>query len=341
MNTYGLRKLLLCLLIFFAAASGGAVSPAAGGPPPASPETLPPADALQGKAEEIRPKVGFVLQRVGNHYEPVLHLHDAFRLPGTSITFGSYVYLIPEDEELGVPKWGYLLDNGRFFYLNEYASSDYDRTYALSGTYFVVDGSAGGSGVCRTMYLFKFTKNSMKVLDRIEEDEEAHSPPAFMSDYPGEPTYGHIPTEEDRDKRVPVWIITERDRQGHPLTRLEVCRDLPPTVLGPREFEVFHLYLKIVNDRLRVALDPDLYETIFNSLGEAGGPNSRSTEYYVSGFLAKKLSLASIKAELAGNKDRQWLLDYLRYVKQWDAGYHTRHWWDPMPRFVEHKLNRR
>ena len=340
MNTHKFGKLLLCLVVFFAAASGGAVSPAAGGPPPARSETPPPADA-QGKAEEIRPKVGFVLQRVGDRYGPVLHYSEAFRLPGTSMRFGPYIYLIPEDEELGVPKWGYLLDNGRFFYLNEYASSDDDPNYALSGTYFVVDGSTGGSGINRTMYLFKFTKNSMKVLDRIEEDYNAHSPPAFFSDYPGEPEHGNIPTGEDRDEGVPVWIITEWDTQDHPLIKLEVGRDLPPTSLGPREFEVFHLYLKIVNDRLRVALDPDLYETIFRSLGEGGGPNSRSTEYYVSGFLAKKLSLASIKAELAGNKDRQWLLHYLRYVKQWDAGYHTRHWWDPMPRFVEYKLNRR
>ena len=83
---------------------------------------------------------------------------------------------------------------------------------------------------------------------------------------------------------MPVWVISEKDRQGHPLIRLVAVRDLPPTVLGPEELEVFHTYLKIVDGRLRVALDPDLYVTIFNSLGDGGGPYSRSTEYYVFRF---------------------------------------------------------
>ena len=159
-----------------------------------------------------------------------------------------------------------------------------------------------------------------------------------MSDYPGKPAYGHeIGTEHDD---VPVWVIAEKDVHGHPLIRLKMIRDLPPTALGPYEIEAFHLYLKIVNGKLRIALDPEIYEPLFDSVKDAGGPGPRSNEYYVSGFLAGKLSLARIKAELAGNEDREWLVDSLKHVRRWDAALHERYGY-PLPRIIEYKLNGR
>jgi hypothetical protein len=338
MKACGIGKLISCLSVCLVAAVGGSASypgmAALGGS-----DTAPPAESTQAKPVElIRPKVGFVLQRVGARYEPVLHYHQAFRLPGTSMRFGSYRYLIPEDEELGAPKWGFLRDDGKFFYVNEYAASDSDPHYALAGNYFIVDGGAGGSGICRSMYLFRHDKDFMRLIDVVDETYEAFSPPGFISDYPGEPAYGHrLGTKHDD---VPVWVITEKDRQGHPLIRLSMIRDLPPPFLGPQEFEVFHIYLKIVNGRLRVALDPGLYETLFDSVKEEGGPDSRSTEYYVSGFLSGKLSLARIKAELGDKKHRQWLVDSLRHVRRWDEALHKRYG-HPLPRVIEYKLNRR
>jgi hypothetical protein len=306
----------------------------------AASDAAPPSDAAQGKAVElIRPKVGFVLQRVGNRYEPVVHYDETFRLPGTHMRFAAYTYLVPDNEIVGEPRYGFLLDDGRFYYLDEPSAPVGNAQYGLIGDYFVVDGSAcGASGLSRTMYLFRYDKDFMRLIDVVDETHEAFSPPGFMSDYPGKPAYGHELSEESND--VPVWVITEKDRQGHPLIRLEMVRDLPPTVLGPEEFEVFHLYLKIVNGRLRVALDPGLYETLFDSVKETGGPDSRSTEYYVSGFLSGKLSLARIKADLGGKKHRQWLVDYLRHVRRWDEALHKRYG-DPWPRIVEYKLNRR
>jgi hypothetical protein len=285
----------------------------------------------------IRPKKGFELQRVGNRYEPVVSCYEAFRLPGTRMRFGAYRYLIPEDEELGVPKYGFLRDDGKFFYVDEWVASDGDPEYALSGNYFVVSGCEGNCASW-SMYLFTYDSRSATLIDKIEEPLGRFAPPGFMSDYPGKPVCGHeLGTGHDD---VPVWMIEEKDRQGHALIRLRMVRNLPPTVLGPVEFEVFHLYLKIAGGRLRIALDPDLYEPLFNSLGEAGGPQSRSTEYYVSGFLSGKLTLARIKAELAGKKHRQWLVDSLKHIRKWDAALHYR-MGHPLPRITEYKLNRR
>jgi len=336
----GLKKPFFCLwvcLVTVAAGTGILAGRAIGA---AGPEPAAPREAAPEAAKQIRPKVGFVLQKIGDNWEPERHYHEPFRLPGTHIRFGSFRYLIPEDEELGAPKFGFLRDDGRFFYVRETAAPDSNLHYALSGNCFVVDGGAGGSGICRSMYLFKYDKDSMRLLDKIEEpDGGEFSPLGFISSYPGEPSYGHRIGKGHKD--VPVWVISEKDRQGHPLIRLVAVRDLPPTVLGPEEFEAFHIYLKIVNGRLRVALDPDLYVTIFNSLGDGGGgPYSRSAEYYVSGLLAHKLSLARIRAELANNKDRLWLLDSLRHVKRWDAELHQRNG-KTFPKIREYELNGR
>ena len=106
---------------------------------------------------------------------------EAFRLPGTSIRFGPFTYFSPMDEELGVPKWGFLRDDGRFFYLNEPFAQSGDSQYALTGSYFIVDGGAGGSGICRTMYLFRHDRDSMRLLDMIEETYNDFSPPPFSN----------------------------------------------------------------------------------------------------------------------------------------------------------------
>ena len=178
----------------------------------------------------------------------------------------------------------------------------------------------------------------MKLLDMIQETHFAIPFFDFWSDYAGKPAYGHEVGAGHHE--VPVWIIGEKDRQGHPLLRLKMARDVPLAFSDAQEFEVFHIYLKIAGGRLRVALDPDLYEPVFGGLGEAGGPRSRSTEYYVSGFLTGKLSLARIKAELASNKRRRWIVNILRQVKKWDAALHNRYG-ERMPRIVEYKLNGR
>ncbi len=339
MKAWGIRKILSCLAVCLVAAVGGSASLYTGTTAFAGLSSATSVEGAQMPAKLIRPKKGFELQRVGNRYEPVVHYDETFRLPGTRMRFGPFKYFTPEDEELAVPKYGFLLDDGRFFYVDEYAASDSDPTYALIGNYFIVDGGVSdGACICRSMYLFTYDDHSARLIDKIEEQLWRVAPPGFMSDYPGKPAYGHeIGTEHDD---VPVWVIVEKDVHGHPLIRLKMIRDLPPTALGPHEIEAFHLYLKIVNGKLRIALDPEIYEPLFDGVKDAGGPGPRSNEYYVSGFLAGKLSLARIKAELAGNEDREWLVDSLKHVRRWDAALHERYG-HPLPRIIEYKLNGR
>lgn len=333
MNVLGFKKLFFCLWICLITVAAGTSLLAGRAIAAPEPEPASPGEAAPEAARQIRPNIGFVLHQVGGRWEPVPHYYEMFRLPGTDVRFGSFTYLIPEDEELGVPRYGFLRDDGRFFFVNERVASDGEPQYALSGNYFVVGGCEGNCASW-SMYLFSYERDSMKLLDKIEEPEDS-SPPGFMADYPGKPAYGHeIGTGHDD---VPVWLISEKDRQGHPLIRLRMIRNLPLPFLGPEEFEVFHIYLKIVNGRLRVALEPELYETLFNSLGDGGGPYSRSTEYYVSGLLAHKLSLSSIKAELVNDRERLWLVRSLEHVKNWDAALHYRYG-HPLPTIIEYTL---
>ena len=340
MNKCGSKKLLFFLSVCMVAVAGGSGLiyggiAAAGGSGAAQTE-----EGAREPVRQIPPKgfEGFEVQKVGSRYEPVAHDYEAFRLPGTGMRFAAYTYLSPWDEETGVPTYGFLLDDGRFFYVNEEAAASGNPHYALSGSYFIVDGSAfEENSISRSMYLFRYDKHSARLLDMIGELYKDWAPSGFLSDYPGKPAYGHDLTGEGKD--VPVWIITEKDHRGRPLIRLKMIRDIPLIARGPEEFECFHLYLRIVGGRLRVALDPWLYETLFDSVKEEGGPGSKPTEYYVSGFLAGKLSLARIKAELAGSKKRQWVVDILGHVKKWDWALHNRYW-APLPKMVEYKLNR-
>lgn len=329
-----LRKSSVCLIVCFILIFAGSVLHG---------DTTSGRDSTQ-PSEEIKPKVrGFGLMKIGSHYEPEPHYDKPFRIPETTMRFGAYRYFDPEDEEIGKPMWGYLRDDGRFFYVKEPYAPDGDSQYGLSGNYFVVDGGSGGSGICRSMYLFEYGRNSMRLLDVIEEGGRALSALAFMSDYPGKPAYGEVTSEIRNEPDVPVWLINEKDRHGRPLIRLVMVRDLPPPNLGPEKFEIFHIYLRIAKGKLRVALDPYLYETIFNSLGDGGGAGSRSNEYYASGFLAGKLTLAQIKAELEADKDRPWrlwLVDSLKQVKKWDRELHRRLGY-PVPKIVEYKLSPR
>jgi hypothetical protein len=103
-NACGFRKLLPYLLAFLAAFAQGAASPFGGTIALAGSDTAPPAESQAKPEEVIQPKVGFVLQRSGDRWEPVLHYSHAFRLPGTNMRFGPYIYFTPEDEDIGVPR---------------------------------------------------------------------------------------------------------------------------------------------------------------------------------------------------------------------------------------------
>jgi hypothetical protein len=84
------------------------------------------------------------MKRVGSRCEPVVHYDNSvFRLPGTQMTFAAYTCLTPE-WPTGLPRCGFLFDDGRFFYVKEVSASFGDAHYALGDGYFVVDGFPSG-----------------------------------------------------------------------------------------------------------------------------------------------------------------------------------------------------
>jgi hypothetical protein len=336
------------------------------------------ADGTSGGAVRIRKlpppprftEEGFEVKRVGSRDEPVVRYGPSvFRLPGTQMTFAAYSYLTPKDD-LPFPKYGFFFDDGRFFYVDEIAASHGDAQYALCNGYFIVDGLAHHGNSNRSMYLFEYNKNSVKLLDMIGMAYIADHGLDFASRYPGKPTYGHEITLGSKD--TPVWVIMDRDRHSNPLIRIEIIRgnfdadlfDLSykialervkgnkdpefnrPLIEGGRTtYDTFTLYLRIVtpsegHPKLQVALDPELYKPLFDAVKEACKDELRPVGYYTYGFLAGQLYLDQIRAEIADSKARKYIVDILENVDTWDAALHERSD-EPLPKIVEYKLERR
>jgi hypothetical protein len=213
------------------------------------------------------------------------------------------------------------------------------------------------------MYLFGYDKDSVRLLDIIgDEFVSAHGLLQFVSDYPGKPEYGHELTVGSTD--TPVWVIKERDGRGNPLVRIKLYHDpfdyglykfYTDRGIDADKYEELHLYVKIqASDeggarrkagrdkraaRLRVALDPEIYRPLFDSIRGMQKAGVRPAGYYVYGFLAGRFDLSHIRADLGDNKLRRYIVDMLEEVGKWDAAAHDRS--EPVPRIVEYKFKRR
>ncbi len=323
------------------------------------------AERIRRLPERPRPtEEGFEVKKVGSHYEPVVDFDPSvFRLPGTQMTFAEYTYL-PPGEDIGA-KYGFLVDDGRLFYVDEIDASGGDAQYALVDGYFVVDGYAfASSGHGRSMYLFKYGKDWVRLLDMIGDGFAADHGYEFVSDYPGKPAYGEVITVGY--KHAPVWVIRERDSRGDPLIRVKIYHDpfsydlykfYTDRNIDPDKYEEIQLYLKVEipagSDgipakagpderaaRLRVALDPEIYRPLFNSIRDVQKAGVRPAGYYVYGFLSGQFDLSHIKAELKDNKLRHDIVDMLANADNWDAAAHERSG-EPLPKIVEYRFKRR
>jgi len=353
------NRFLFCLPVVLAAITLGPVLLYGQRAQDPGPDTAPLTPGIAEKAPPAQVREGFEEKKVGSRYEPVPDDDFlVFRLPGTRMTFATYAYHMPGDD-MPFPKYGFLFDDGRLFYVDEVGASDGDAHYALSDGYFVVDGFAHDStGHDRSMYLFRYGKDSVSLLDIIGGEFATRYRFEFRSNYPGKPAYGHEITLESTD--TPVWVIKDRDSRGNPLIRVKLYHD--PFVsalydfykkkgLDPNEFEELHLYVKIVTPeaggapaqrvaRLQVALDHEIYKPLFDRVRQVRKAGIRPVGYYVYGFLAGQIDLAHIKAELADNKLRRYVVDMLEGAGSWDAVAHYR-LGTPMPEMAEYELERR
>jgi len=310
--------------------------------------------------ERPHPKApeGFEMRWVGNHCEPVvndIHRHEVFKLPGTEMTFAAYDYIIPGDL-LPEPVAGFLVDHTRFYYVDDLNAPVDDPRYGVVADYFIVQGNppgASGTGHAHSMYLFQYDKNSVRLCDAIEDPYIGRHAFGFVSDYPGKPAYGHESTTIQQTDKTPVWLIRERDTRNNPLIKVHLYQVfLDPGLeefyeekgLDLDQYHAFDLWLKIVTPkgrrpRLQVDLDPETYGPAFESTKNVSKNGVRPAGYYVYGFLAGRLDLASIRAELADVKGRGYIVDILRNTRTWDAAFHNSS--GPFPKVIEYKLKRR
>ncbi len=91
---------------------------------------------------------------------------------------------------------------------------------------------------------------------------------------------------------------------------------------------------------LQLALGPEIYKPLFDSVRDVRKAGVRPAAYYIHGFLAGQLDLPGIAAELTDIKGRRYIVDILKDVDKWDAAFH-RHSDEPLPKIVEYKLERR
>ena len=249
--------------------------------------------------------------------------------------------------------------------MDEVAASDGDARYALGDGYFIVDGYAFTASHDRSMYLFAYGKDCTRLLDMIGDDFVAKRGFEFVSNYPGKPAYGEEITEGYQ--HTPVWVIKEKDGRGNPPIRIRLYHDpfsndlydfYANKGLDPEKFEELHLYVKVETPEgggrvlakaghgkraahLRVAIDPEIYRPLFDGVREVRQAGVRPAGYYVYGFLSGQLDLPRIKAELADNKLRHYVVDFLEDVGNWDAAAHDRSEEQPVPEVVEYKLKER
>jgi len=255
---------------------------------------------------------GFKLIKVNSHYEPELVVKPAITLPGTNIKAGSYIYFKSDGMEIG--RLGFLMSSEKFYFVqsSEYNLIAPDFNYGVYNGYFVMDASgyASTSGHNRLMFLFKYNKDSVQLLDVIGKAYVGLYGMDFMS-------------VSDRQKNCitncpPGRIfLKDIDHNGNPEIKLI-------NSMGNR-FEPldFELYLEIVNNRLQVNFNPALYKPLFEREKQMAQSKIKPDAYYIYGFLSKKLELEKVKANLKGDKDQyERVITLLKNVKKWDVAFH-------------------
>lgn len=249
----------------------------------------------------------FKLIKDDSHYEPKLTLSEyAYRgiiLPDTNIKVGSYEYIADNGKEVG--RLGFLIDNKRFYYVksDEYNLCGGGFNYSVYNGYLIVDSSGYCSavGANHLMFLFKYDKNTVHLLDVIGQ--------AYIG------TYGMDFSLKGDEKRGKYWRkdIKDIDQDGKPEIGLRV-------IIGHHSEPPFMLYLEIANDYVQVDFNPELYKPLF----EEENKKTKSIRYYIYGFLSKKIELQKIKSILKADKNKyQLIVSLLENIENWDAAFHN------------------
>jgi hypothetical protein len=267
---------------------------------------------------EKRPE-GFVLKKVDSHYEPAEDIKSVM-LPDTTIKAGVFTYIDSDDFETG--RIGFLIGNNKFFFVQGRDCACNPVTFAVYKNYLLIDGGALGSagGHSTHMCLFKYDKNSVKLLDTIGSHYD------LRASYPGMNTgvKRKGPPSIRESMNTKLWILKDPKE-----LKVKFTNGLPSCTSNPTKecWDFFYsdgdieLYIKISEDRLHIDYNPELYEPIFEKLQNKYQGKDKSCLYYVYGYLAGKMDLKKVKELLAKSEFRSGVVEFLQRqdIKKWDS----------------------
>lgn len=284
-------------------------------------------DSVEAKSKNANKPIrqeGFLLKEVNNSYLPQL-FGESITLPGTNIKVGTYKYVSRLGDE--IVKLGFLFSSKRFYFVQsqEYSSLD-DANYGVYNGYFIIDGYGYGStsGHNRLMFLFKYNKDFVQLLDVIGQAYIG----SFGMDFTSINNPGHV-----RRYLSPVLTdVKDIDGDGNPEIKLYVYS-------GETRSPKFELYFTISNDKLHVNLKSKLYKPLYEKVKRTTEGKSRPIAYYIYGFLAKQINMEMIKAKLRSDKSLNYVIKLLENADKWDSAFHECS--DEKFNLIQYNLDRR
>lgn len=273
------------------------------------------------KVRVIKPE-GFVLKKIDSHYEPVEKDYKSFLLPGTDIRVGLFSYINKEGFDVG--RIGFLLGNNQFFFVDEQGGCYETLSYTVYKDYLLIDGNCNGHYA--DMYLFKYDRNTIRLLDFIDSAMSFHtSYPADKRPYPS------------KRKDPPLWVLNDAEKikigfddalpecfyfqsdDADKVTKKKNKRYLQECGYF---YDEIGLYLKISDDRLHINYDSKLYNQKFKNIQTKYKGKPKPFSYYFYGYLAKKLGTEEIESRSIDSQIRTYTIKMLKEVYQWDLEFH-------------------
>jgi hypothetical protein len=226
---------------------------------------------------------------------------------------GNIFRRLPEGDEYG--KVGFL-HGDEFNYVESMRTDEEeyqygvmgDVVYAISPPYFLFDTSMGGTSRNGMLFLFKFDKDDIRLLDIISNGVA---------------------------KKWQMEIMFNNTQDSLKILKFPAEGKIRDVGNGNLEIEVlisaafhfdpsFKLFFDIREDKLHLNRSPDLYDPLFEvEKQDVDDTKAHSDAYYVYGFLAKKIGLETIKEALKDDYERRWIADVLSEIDNWDVSFHN------------------
>lgn len=276
----------------------------------------------------------FKFKKVGAHCEPVTV--EWIAVPGRDMKAGSFAYRYTDVRDGGCIEWtipaekiggkdgdrtytscfdastseeesrisGVLVKNEAIYYPDPdgYLWTD-EMNFGFYGNYLVMDAWPIGAHHGRRMFLYRLGDNNVELLDIVYRSFSTFD---FMS----------VSKSDVRSGEYSVGLVdvADIDRDNNPELKLKIYWDY-----------IFTLYLEIIDNRLKIDLNPELYRPLF-ARERRIRPNKKTSAYYIYGFLSGELNLKEITEMISRDKrhkDRYGeIVKLLEKVDKWDEALH-------------------